>query len=908
MDNLLYLAAKYYTMRLLLFFLCLFLMSFTFGQDQETEDSLRKVLKKSNLSDVEIDRTKLELVKEIKKTKSQEGFELALEVIESQRKPTNILVEAHARAADCQFHLGSEELLNKYIDEAFRIGKENKLNEGLKTAYKIHYNAYKNFNREKAYEKNSEAVEFAEQIKDDEFSRIIFNNRGTLEYYRRDIEAAKKWFKKSLKQAEKLKNVEQVAGLSMNLGAMLYQEDKYEESLIYYRNSMKALQDLDNPVLSGQVYMNIAITKQDQRQLDSAIYYSERAIEKYVEAEDSINIASGYVQIGGIHSDNAAYVESNKWLIKALKLYDLFPNTDYDVYRVYKMLAENYSNVDNSEEYGRMVNQAMALAKKLGDGPMIADSYKQKSQYLNDNPDSLQVALECLDKAKEIYAELKLQRYIDQLNLDYGNIYQRMNQPKMAKPYFIKVLEFYEQNPDVHQVDIAGTLSNLGVLAYDLKQYDESILYYNRALEMRKQLGVRRDILDSYETLRNTYEAKQDYKNAFKYAKAHSLLKDSIYQEDLSMDLAEMRTKYESDKKEQENQLLQVDNELKNVELEKSELENERNKARLAISVGGIILVLLLALVSYRGYLRKRKDNRLLQQKNEEIQLQNIEIKEKSEEIMDSIRYAQRIQETILPANQLIKSYFSNSFIFYKPKELVSGDFYWMKSIEEESGNKLMFSAVDCTGHGVPGAFVSIVGHNGLNRAVNEYELRSPKLILEKLNEIVTESFAPNEEMSVKDGMDLAFCMIDDDNVLHYAGANNPLWIISTEETAIEKRITTENHERIRSNKLGELVFTEIKADKLPIGAYDGENVFNEHKVRLEKGDTIYVFSDGYADQFGGEHNKKMKSAKFKDMLIENYGITMSDQKDFLRDAFEDWKGNFEQIDDVCIIGYRFEG
>lgn len=894
-------------MKRLLVVLILFIAVSAFTQDNPEIDSLRKVLNQKNLSSEEKINTKIELAKELKKTDPEEGVQILLKALEEAKGES--LVDAHAYIAENYAKLGKVEKVEFHINEAFRISREEGLTGGTKRAYKSHHNCYNEVDRQKAYNLNKEAVKFADKVNDDDFSRVIFNNRGLLEYrYKRNIDEALKWFKKSLAMAKKSKNEEKIAGLTMNLGAMYYQNGKYQESLDYYDQSLKALTSYDNPSLHGKVYLNIAITRYSLREMDSAVFYTKKSLEKYEEAKDSMNMASSYIQLGGIKMESAEYKESIKWLTSAMQIYDDLPNTDYKKYRVYKMLSMNYSRVQSRESQSTMISGMNRLSRQIGDSAMIAEAAKYRAQYYNEYGDSLEQAIELLDKANTIYKALGLKRYMESLYLDFGNTYQKMKQPKKAKPYFEKALAVYERYPERQKENIAGTLSNLGVIAYDLGQYNESISYYKRALQMRQELNIPRDVLDSYLTLRNTYEAKKDYTNAFKYAKLYSVLKDSIFKDDLSKDLAEMRTKYETEKKEQENKLLQKDNALTSAELEKSALENEKNKTMLAAIAGGGILVLILGLVTYRSYLRKRKDNHLLTQKNEEIQLQNAEIKEKNEEIMDSIRYAQRIQETILPASQMIKSYFSNSFILYKPKELVSGDFYWMKSIEEENGDKLMFSAVDCTGHGVPGAFVSIVGHNGLNRAVNEFELRSPKLILEKLNELVVESFAPNEEMSVKDGMDLAFCMIDESDILHYAGANNPLWILSQEDSDIESRIKSDFKERVQSKKIGDVVLTEIKADKRPIGAFDGENIFNEHTIKLKKGDTIYVFSDGYADQFGGDRNKKMKSGKFKEVLAESYPELMSEQREILKKAFEEWKGDYEQIDDVCVIGYRYKG
>lgn len=209
-------------------------------------------------------------------------------------------------------------------------------------------------------------------------------------------------------------------------------------------------------------------------------------------------------------------------------------------------------------------------------------------------------------------------------------------------------------------------------------------------------------------------------------------------------------------------------------------------------------------------------------------------------EVLDSINYAKRIQTAILPPKRLIKENLPSSFIYYQPKDIVAGDFYWL----EETENGVLFAAADCTGHGVPRAMVSVVCNNSLNRSVREYKLTNPALILDKTRELVIQEFEKSEE-EVKDGMDIALCKLDG-NKLVYAGANNPLWIIRNNSNSIE----------------------EIKADKQPIGKYHAQESFTSHEITLEKGDTLYLFSDGFVDQFGGERGKKLKSKLFKELLL----------------------------------------
>ncbi len=234
----------------------------------------------------------------------------------------------------------------------------------------------------------------------------------------------------------------------------------------------------------------------------------------------------------------------------------------------------------------------------------------------------------------------------------------------------------------------------------------------------------------------------------------------------------------------------------------------------------------------------------------------------------------------MLPPQYVFKKYLKDSFIIYLPKDIVSGDFYWV----EKRGDLVIVTVADCTGHGVPGAFMSIIGHNGLNQAVNEHRLLKPSIILNYLNLSVNETLhKANEGISVRDGMDMALCVFNTKTLqLEYAGAHNPLFVVSK----------------------GEL--TELKADRMAIGQYTEEQKsFTNHTVQLQQGDTFYLFSDGIVDQFGGEKGKKFKKAQLRDLLQTLGHLPMEEQKSRILDYYKQWMGDLEQIDDMCIIGVK---
>ena len=298
------------------------------------------------------------------------------------------------------------------------------------------------------------------------------------------------------------------------------------------------------------------------------------------------------------------------------------------------------------------------------------------------------------------------------------------------------------------------------------------------------------------------------------------------------------------------------------------QIENQRNLLLIFIAV--VLIISLLLYFAIRNFRQKKSAMA-------EVLIQKELIEEKHLEIQDSISYAKRIQTAILPPSKLFKYHIPNSFVLYLPKDVVAGDFYWMEVVK----NKVLFAAADCTGHGVPGAMVSVICNNGLNRSVREFGLTKPGLILDKTREIIIQEFAKSEE-EVKDGMDIAMCSLEG-NTLEFAGAHNPLWIIRSGANEVE----------------------EIKADNQPIGQFEHIKPFRTQQVNLEKGDSIYIFSDGFADQFGGKKGKKFKTANFKQLLISIQDKPIEKHEQLIIEAFENWKGNLEQLDDVCIIGLR---
>jgi serine phosphatase RsbU (regulator of sigma subunit) len=283
----------------------------------------------------------------------------------------------------------------------------------------------------------------------------------------------------------------------------------------------------------------------------------------------------------------------------------------------------------------------------------------------------------------------------------------------------------------------------------------------------------------------------------------------------------------------------------------------------------------------FRSYKQKKQSAEIILSQKEEVERQRDLVEEKSKEITDSIHYAKRIQQALLASDTFLKKHIADYFIFYKPKDIVSGDFYWANVID----GKFVMITADCTGHGVPGAFMSLLNISYLNEAIIEKRMDAPDKILDYVRSQIIQSLNPEgSENEGRDGMDATLCIYDFKGMwLRFSAANNPLWLC-------------------RNNEI-----KEFSADKMPVGMYHGEQKpFTQQTIGLRKDDIVYTFTDGFADQFGGEKGKKFKYKNLQQLLLNNANKPMAEQKQILENALRDWQGNMDQVDDILIVGIRF--
>jgi len=447
-----------------------------------------------------------------------------------------------------------------------------------------------------------------------------------------------------------------------------------------------------------------------------------------------------------------------------------------------------------------------------------------------------------------------------------GVTYYQMGNIDKALECFQSAYKIYVEIDD--KKSIFPSCNNIASIYHEKKNYEKALEFYDKSYKVAQQLGSISKRIVSLEGLSLLHKDMGNLSQALDYSIQCIQLKDTLYNKEQAEINAEMQTKFASEKKQQENEMLNL------------QLKSESLVKTVFIVIA--FAMLLLAFFIFRGLRQKQKSNLILSEKNKIIEEQKHIVEEQNKDIKDSIKYAERIQHAILPPDKLWYSLLPDSFVYYKPKDILSGDFYWIEKKDEF----VFFAAADCTGHGVPGALMSIVNYNLLNKAILEKGFTDTSDILNYVNNELTVSLHQSyRESSVRDGMDISICAINTKTLeLNFAGANNPAYLIQNG------------------------VLTQLNANKFPIGSFVEEAMpsFTSQTLQLNKGDIIYLFSDGYADQFGGPDGKKFKYKQLKEMLLQIHLKPLTEQKEILDTRLTNWKGALEQVDDVCLIGVKF--
>lgn len=571
-----------------------------------------------------------------------------------------------------------------------------------------------------------------------------------------------------------------------------------------------------------KAFNNMGISFLNKSDYPKALVYQLKSLKLNEEIKNKRGIAISYIYIGNIYFANLDFQKSLKYYIRSLRIFEKLKD-NRDIAGSYGNIASVYSAINNHPKALDYQFRSLKIFKEINDMYGLAFSYS-----------------------------------------NIGLIYFKLSNYPEALNFQLKSLAINEKMGD--KKGISYSLGNIGLIYYQRGEFKPALDYSLKAIQICQEIGDLSNETTFQKTVYDIFKNEENTVKALKHFERLVLLRDSIYKEENQKLLISNEMSYEFDKKQAISKAFQDKKDLL------AEEKEYQQKVILFSVVIGLIFVVFLTVFLFNRFRISQKQKSIIEHQKQLIEVHQMEI-------IDSITYAKRIQDAILPPIDLIKEKLPNTFVLYKPKDIVAGDFYWM----EEINDTILLAAADCTGHGVPGAMVSVVCSNALNRAVNEFHIIDTGEILDKVSNLVIETFEKSAA-DVKDGMDISLLSINKrTKQIQWSGANNPLWFTDNDE------------------------MSEIKADKQPIGKSDQRKSFITHSIEYVQNRTFYLFTDGYADQFGGPNGKKFKYKQFKEILLEIANNESNTQQIKLDATFEKWKGELEQVDDVCIISIKID-
>lgn len=711
---------------------------------------------------------------------------------------------------------------------------------------------------EKGLTSGTEALELANSLDFKKGIAQVSNSMGNIYFLQADYTQAIVYYRKALMINEELKNKKEIAVCLRNIGNVSLNQADYPLAINYYLKALKINEETKNKEEIATCFRNIGSVYLYQGDYPLALNYYLKALTISEALKSKKEIAMSLGNIGTVYLYQADHSKALDYYVKALKIAD---------------------------EHGYKQLQTKNLLN-------IGIIYHQQGDFTK--------ALDFYFKAEKILEELGDKNGIASNLSNIGVCLLSQGDYPKALNYYFKALKMAEELGDKNRIAIS--LANISDLYTTTGKYKEAEQYLKRAIAIEESIGAMNYLMQFEELLSELYDTTGRHKDAFIHYKKAMAIKDTLFSQENKKQLVQKEMSFEFDKKEA---LTKAENE------KQKAIADEKNRVQKIIIwsvTGGFLLVMVFAGLIFRSLRITRKQKNIIELQKNEVSLQKDIadelrvisekqkhiVEEKQKEIVDSITYARRIQRALLTSDEYIRTHLpAEHFILFKPKDIVSGDFYWAylkqgsadsgQGIEEQHSFLFYIATADCTGHGVPGAFMSMLNISYFNENVIERGIQMPNDVLDAQRKEIIQALNPiGSTEESKDGMDCVLCVYDFDKMLlHFAAANNPLWLVRN----------------------GEL--KEYKADKMPVGKYNEDvHPFTLQTIELQKEDIIYTSTDGFADQFGSNGKKLMKK-KFKEELLKIHHQPMAEQKHHLDQFFETWKGNTEQVDDVCVIGVR---
>jgi len=668
-----------------------------------------------------------------------------------------------------------------------------------------------------------------------------------------------------------------LASVNNALGNLLSEESQYAKALDYYYKAL-GYDSVMNKASLPDVYNNIGLVFSDQGNYVKAEEYYFKSLEIYDATGNKDGTATTLSNLGNIYELQGEHDKALKCYTKALD-FDVTINKEGAIASDYSNIGNTYLAMNKYSEALDYIHKSIQLATKIDQlGNISNDIGNMGLTFINFYEiDSTHQNFSYMVNGKEV-------------TVNYSAILDS------ALRYELKAESI--ANSTNNKQGLVYALQGLGSIFSLQKKNDKAIDSYKSALALADSLGLMHEEMEISQSLAHTLIRAGNYQLATKYFDKVLALKDSLFGREKEKQTGKLEAQFEYDKKLMEQRSMHEK------EQAIAEEQNKREKYVIASVSLGLVAVLALLLVIFRRFRITNEQKNVIEEQKKEVDAAydklnstHALLQEKDKDITDSIAYARKIQSAILPSEEQLKDSLGNCFILYKPRDVVSGDFYWCH-IEDD---KVVFAVVDCTGHGVPGAFMSMIGNSVLNQVVIENNIYDSAEILNQVrSNLLKQLQQKGQEAVSRDGMDMALCVWDKTkNTLQYSGANSSLYMVRKN---INSSATPNLKMRVHGNDMLELL-----PDKQPIGYQEGrmETAFTLHTLNLQKGDCIYITSDGYQDQFGGEKNKKFTSKALRNLLVSVSNQPVIEQRNILDTTIEKWKDVYAQTDDICVMGIK---
>lgn len=687
-----------------------------------------------------------------------------------------------------------------------------------------------------------------------------------------------------LKLAEQEGDLSQQALFLKLIGADFQQQSAFDSALTYYSRGLTLSEAAGNLELSSALVYNISLIYRIQGSYGRALEYALRALKADRELGDQANVAASLNSVSLIYQEMGLYDKALDYTQESIEISRSAGNTEdlaigrYNLGNILLKTGKTDVALNNFNLAAEGFNKMLAL--RPGDPSlrrMLSETVYSKGEIYFRQAKYGQ-ALENFQQALEVKEALGDRIGIGNCYNYMGLTYMQMKEYDLAEQALFTAFNHKNQFSDRKGLALASL--GIGRMNLERANYEGAENFLQRSIAIGLEIDDKEILREGYKLMYQLNSQRSRYQEALKY---HTLFKDysdSLQNEKTVQIVEELNVQYETEKKEQENQIL-----VRNNQIDKLTIQKQRSMGMYLI--GTIILVLMIVVIIFILYRSKQKTNKIISLKNTQLEEQNAQINEqkriielKNLDLMDSIQYAKRIQDSMLVNVERLNDILEDAFIFFRPKDVVSGDFYWFGM----KGDRFIISAIDCTGHGVPGAFMSMLGNTYLNQIIYDQGITSPEKILEALSQEVQDGLKQSET-SNQDGMDMALCSIDmKKKYVDFAGAKNPLVYI-------------QNGEAVR-----------LKADRLPIGiSFSEDQSFHNQRIEVRSPSCFYMFSDGFPDQFGGEDGGKFMTKRLQALFQEIHGESMNRQKEILGSTLDEWMKDEEQIDDILVIGFRLE-